>query len=469
MDMLVLFLTLITFQSSTSLVPCISHYCPPIPEKGKITTDKEIPMKDVGDVEHGCHCRENPNVYTLCFNFKDKDIPCLGFPRNVKVVTAVLILKSTFITEIVRGDFINLENVEVMTLDGNQKLLYIQPFVFENMTKLTTLSFIFNPLLLSLHPDTFQGLVNLKELHLVKNGLHSIKQLSVTLKANILPKLYKLNLNENIFKNISEFDFHPMEGSSLVELNMILCGIEHIHPRALKPLKELAALRVGENRIDFDFLIDMLRETLDMGINLQLLDLYSSGFRTYKHRSLLEIVAKSNISTLILARNQFDILDNESFPLLMPSLISLDLSDVSAQSINNQAFTNLPNLRTLILAKNKLSFFGASEQLPNLTYLDLQENTDVYGWEFFLTRSEFKRMKLEYLSLENTRLILLTKTDFGYIPELRILNLKKCNILKIEDDTLSGLVNLKTLNLEDNRFFRVWVIFYFEIFRDLVI
>ncbi|KAL3272575.1 hypothetical protein HHI36_014045 [Cryptolaemus montrouzieri] len=467
MKMLVILMALMTFQSTISYSPCRSNYCPPIPEKERIIVGREFPLKNVGFVEHGCHCRQHLNIYTICFNFKDRAIPCQRFPTNVKVLTSILILKSTFITEIVRGDFDNLKNVEDMTIDGNQKLLNIQPFVFQNMTKLTTLSFIFNPSLLSLHPDTFQGLVNLKELNLVKNGLHSIQQLSVTLKANILPKLYKLNLNENVFKNISEFDFQPMEGSSLEELNMILCGIEHIHPRSLKPLKKLAALRIGENRIDFDLLFDMLHESLDIGIDLQLLDLSSSGFRTYKHRSLFEIVAKSNISSLILARNQFDVLDNETFPFFMPNLISLDLTDVSAQSINDQAFTNLPNLRTLILAKNKLSFFGASKQLPKLTYLDLESNTDVFGGEFFLTRSEFKEMRLEYLSLENTRLILLIRTDFGNLPHLRILNLKKCDILKIENHTLEGLQKLKVLNLEDNRIFRTWEMFHLEMFKGL--
>ncbi|XP_044759413.1 toll-like receptor 2 [Coccinella septempunctata] len=461
---------LMGFQIASSMEICTSHFCPPILEKQKITVERELPVKLVGlDNTTGCICTEIPNVYTLCYNAEDKTTPCTRFPKTMKLHNDVLLLKSTYITELSYGDLYNMAHLKDLKIDSNQKLRHVDPFVFQNMTNLTVLSFIFNPQLTTLHPDTFQGLINLKELNLVKNGFHSIKILTVALKPSILPNLTKLGLNENVFRNVSEDDFEPMQGSNVEELNLILCAIKHIHSRSLGPLEKLQALRLGDNRFDVSELTNLLVDTLSMGADLKLLDLFSSGFRGSMPISVLEVIGRSNISYLILSRNQFDVIDNELFPIHMPNLNILDLSDVSAQQIHDQAFLHLPNLRTLILGKNRLSFFAASNHLPNLTYLDLRSNTDTDGWEFFLTKSEFRRMNLEYLDLQYTRLLLLSKTDFGYMPNLRILNLKNCSVVRIEDYTFKGLTSLKVMNLENNRFIKMWMSprFEFDIFGGL--
>ncbi|KAK9885486.1 hypothetical protein WA026_010978 [Henosepilachna vigintioctopunctata] len=335
------------------------------------------------------------------------------------------------------------------------------------MSALTTLRFIFHPSLTYLDPNTFHGLVNLKVLHLVKSGVHSVGMLAQALKPSILPKLFELQLNENTFKNISQNDFSPMTGSSLTELTMISCGIEYIHPSSLGPFRELTDVSLGENRFDSTTLVGLLNETFNMRIDLQRLNLYASGFRVSLPADLSEIIAASNISDLILFRNQFDVIDNKTIPALMPNLISLDLSDVSAQTIDNHAFTNFPNLKTLILSNNRLSYFAASNYLSKLSYLELQENSDNYGSEFFLTRSEFHKMPLQSLDLKLSRLLLLTKTDFGYIPHLRTLNLKNCSIIRIEEETFKGLENLTFLSLENNMFFERWIMHHFDIFEGL--
>lgn len=448
---------LISLHEALSLEICTSHFCPPIREKQKITVEREVPVKVVGiDTVNGCICAEIPNVYTICYNKNDKTVPCVKFPKDIYLHNDALLLKSTYITELSYGDLYNMTHLKDLKIDSNQKLGHIDPFIFKNMTNLTTLSFVFNPLLTNLHPDTFQGLINLKELHLVKNGFQSIKILSIALKPTILPNLKTLGLNENVFRNVSEDDFEPMQGSSVEELNLILCAIKHIHPRSLGPLKKLQALRLGDNRFDVSELTNLLVTTLNMGADLKLLDLFSSGFRGSMPTSVLEVIGGSNISYLVLSRNQFDVIDNELFPIPMPQLKVIDLNDVSAQKIHDQAFLNLPNLRTLVLGKNRLSFFAASKHLPNLTYLDLSSNTDADGWEFFLTKSDFRRMSLQYLDLQYTRLLLLTRTDFGYMPNLRTLNLKNCSIIKIEDNTFKGLTSLKDLNMENNRFVKMW-------------
>ncbi|XP_045478174.1 toll-like receptor 4 [Harmonia axyridis] len=449
---------IIFFRMVVSMKTCTSLFCPPVSEKRKITIERELPLKFIGrDEQTGCNCAEAPNVYSLCFNINSKTTPCSRFPRKISITTKTLILKTTYITELTYGDFSNITHLEMLTIDNNQHLFHVQPFIFENMTKLISLSFISNPLLTNFHPDTFKGLLNLKELNLVKNGFQNIDILALTMKSSIVPNLLKVNLNENVFQNITEISFEPMEGSRLEELNLISCAIENIHPDSLKPLKYLSILRLGSNRFDLKTLVDLLKSTIEMGIDLKVLDLYLSGLRGFMPKDVLEVIAKSNISSLILKRNQFDILETKLFPVYMPKLTMLDLTDVSAQTISNQTFSKLPNLKTLVLAQNKLSYFAASEYLPNLTYLDLRKNTDSYGWEFSLTKSKLHKMKLQYLDLQFTRLLVLTKTDFGAMPYLRILNMKNCSIFRIENDTLSGMSNLEFLNLENNLFFKMWI------------
>lgn len=456
--MQILLILLICFRAAATMETCISHFCPPIAEKKKISIEREVPVKVLGiDNSTGCMCTEIPNVYNLCYNANDKTTPCVRFPKSMNLKNKVLILKSTYVTQLSLGDLHKLGHLEGLKIDSNQHLEHIDPYVFQNMTNLTTLSFVFNPLLTTLHTDTFQGLINLKELNLIKNGFKSIKMVSAALTPIILPGLKILGLNENVFRNVSEDDFEPMQGSGLEELNMVLCAIKHIHPKSLGPFKKLQVLRLGDNRFEVAELTNLLVNTLDMGADLKLLDLYSSGFRGSMPISVLKVIGSSNISYLVLSRNQFDVVDNDLFPVHMPNLKVLDLSDVSVQQVHDHAFLHLPNLRTLVLAKNRLSFFAASKHLPNLTYLDLRSNTDAEGWEFFLTRSEFRRMELEYLDLQYTRLLLLTKTDFGYMPHLRILNLKNCSVVRVEDYIFKGLTNLKVLNMENNRFFKMWV------------
>lgn len=451
-----------------SLQQCTSPFCPPEVEKKSITIEREPPLVFIGrDEENGCNCEEAPNVYSLCYNTNTK--PCSKFPKNMNITTKTFILKSTHITQLAYGDLYKLAHLEILTFDNNQYLESVQPFTFENMTNLTSISFISNPSLTFFSQNTFQGLVNLIELNLVKNGFQNIQSLSSALTPNSLPSLKKLNLNENFFQNITEYDFEPMEGSKLNELHLISCGIEYIHSDSLKPLKNVSILRLGSNRFDVQILVDLLNKTIDVGIDLTVLDLYLSGLRGSIPTPLLEVIAKSNISSLILERNQFDILDSKLFPVLMPELTTVDLTDVSAQTIQLQAFSKLPNLKTLILSKNKLSYFAASKYLPNLTYLDLKSNTNSYGTEFALTKSEFYRMKLQYLDLQFTRLLLLTKTDFGYMPYLRILNLQNCSIFRIENGTFEGMTNLQFLSLENNLFFQKWINpgIHFDLFGGL--
>ncbi|XP_044759712.1 toll-like receptor 4 [Coccinella septempunctata] len=451
-------LLLLFFRVVATINTCTSPFCPPVLEKRKITIERELPLKFIGrDEASGCNCAEAPNVYSLCYNINSKMAPCSKFPKDMTISTKTLILKTTHITELVYGDFFKMVHLEMLTIDNNQYLSRVQPYIFQNMTNLTSLSFISNPLLTTFHEDTFQGLVNLQELNLVKNGFQEIKVLASAMKPEVLPSLLRINLNENVFQNITENDFETMEASKLDELNLIACAIEYIHPKALKPLKHLSILRLGSNRFDVETLLDLLIATIDIGIDLKVLDLYLSGLRGSLPSSVLEVIAKSNISSLILKRNQFDILETKLFPVYMPNLTMLDLTDVSAQTIHDQAFSKLPNLKTLVLAKNRLSYFSASKHLSNLTYLDLQKNTDSYGWEFSLAKSEFYRMKLQYLDLQFTRLLVLTKTDFGQMPHLRILNLKNCSIFKIENDSFRGMPKLQFLNLDNNLFFKMWI------------
>ncbi|KAK9885484.1 hypothetical protein WA026_010976 [Henosepilachna vigintioctopunctata] len=207
--------------------------------------------------------------------------------------------------------------------------------------------------------------------------------------------------------------------------------------------------------MNLEILLMLLNDIFTMGIDISLLDLYSSGFRNNLPIPLLEVVSKSNIRSLVLSRNQFDFIGNNTFPIRMPRLNSIDLSDVSLQMLHEEAFSHIPHLETLLLGKNRLSFFASSKHLSSLTHIDLHENSDAYGSEFILAKSEFHRLSLENLELQHTPLIFLRKPDFANMTQLKNLNLDNCSIVRMDDYVFQDLTSLKYLNLENNKIFYV--------------
>lgn len=400
------------------------------------------------DQNSGCYCKEDPGKLVICFGRET----CRKFPKDVTVRSELLRIKTTAIKMLQRGDLDNMTQLRTLEIEGNAKLHTIEPGVFANMDRLQNLSISYSEKLLKLAENVFDGLVNLQYLYLTQNGFTSIKDVAVALSPNYLPNIYKLALSENFFREVQEDDFEAMEGTPLMELNLVLCQIEYLHPNCLRPLRNLSALRLGENVFNTSTITDLIQRSVELEIPLRLLNLYSVGFRIEPPKKLIRAIARSNITNLSLARNQFELLRTESF-VSMPNLEILDLREVLVLNVSRDAFVNVPNLRTLLLSGNKLSFIPRGVLLEQLTYLDLSDNSgNVFVSSYFsLGKRRFIGMsKLTVLNLSYNRINGIANDTFEGLTNLVVLGLKNATIFYLGNNSFVFLRNLRFLNLENN-------------------
>lgn len=456
---IILYLTLI-LNKFDAIDVCNGGYCPPIPVTWKMDSsyaDKEPApiILQQNDDPSGCECRDHPGDYVVCYG---KEENCKFMPLKLKTTSTVLRIKNTQIVHFKKGDFQQLQQLENLLVESNFCLQYIKSGTFNNLTNLINMSISYNTNLKTLENGSFDGLINLKELYLIKNGFINIYNVTIALSRTNLPNLFEIWLNENFFNEIRENDFHPMVNSSLEVLNLILCRIEFVHSNALIPLKNLQILRIGENNFNTTQVItNVIKNTINNKINLKVVNLCSVGFRKMPPKDLLNVIANSTITHLNLTHNQFEIINNESFPY-MPNLFVLDLTNDLILNITNDAFKNLPNLKTLLLNGNKLNGLPDGVLMKNLTYLDLQQNSGNSfspSSYFSVYKNRFLHMnQLIYLDLSYNRLNIIYNQTFVGLINLQILLLKNASIYRISNNSFIDLQKLVNLSLENNYFIK---------------
>ncbi|KAJ8941294.1 hypothetical protein NQ318_000594 [Aromia moschata] len=398
-----------------------------------------------------------PDVYVVCFgrNF------CRRTPVDINITAPLLKLTSTHISQLTPEDFDGMPHLEALQIEGNLNLTRILPGTFNgNLTKLTNVSISYNPNLRYLDPLSFEGLVNLRILLLKKNGFEKVHDVTISLSANVLPNLQTLALNENKFIRVAKSDFTPMENSTLEELNMVLCRLDYLHPDSLSPLKNLQVLRLGENSFSSATLTDLIARTIDLGIPLKLLNLYSVGFRKSPPRKLMEALARSNVSNLNLSNNQFEVITSDFFPY-MPNLRILDLREVLALEIRNDAFRKLPNLKTLLLSGNKLPTIPQgliTLLVSKRIYLRDSVNCKFFFWEVVeypmcpKMGNPFRYLKsLEHLGLEKNRLKTISSIDFSDLVNLRSIDLSENFLTAWESRVFEANNQLQVMVLRVNK------------------
>ncbi|XP_057657729.1 toll-like receptor 2 [Diorhabda carinulata] len=434
-------------KNSANFNPDDDYYDPP---KYNEDVFRPVPLF-LGEDVSGCVCREIPNILTLCFGVT----MCNSLPIGLNITTPILSIVSTNISVIRRGDLANLYFLQDLKIEGNYNLTEISGGVFgNNFTKLENLSISYNKNLKYLNKNTFNGLVNLKQLFLIKNGFTRLYEITVNLSPVILPRLKKLSLNENNLTKIFKDDFIFMKDSLLEEFNIISCSLDYIHPKAFLPLKKLRTLRMGENFFNVTVITEVLEEIVDVNIPLKLLNLYSAGFRVNLPKKLLEIIAISNITHLNLAKNQFHSIPSGVFPL-MPNLKSLDLREAFIYDISDNALDNLTNLEYLILSANNLPSIPKGVLLKNLIKLDIQENSQngARASYFQISKGSFLEMKnLEYLNMGYNNIPHLFQYTFKGLNNLKYLILKNCTLYRLQNKTFENMNKLKLLDLENNFF-----------------
>ncbi|KAF5299801.1 hypothetical protein FQA39_LY19165 [Lamprigera yunnana] len=393
------------------------------------------------DEDSGCSCRVYSNTWTDCFG----NDSCHTVPNIIVNTTNFHKIHSTSIEVLRKHEFSGYSNIISLNIEWNYLLSAIKPGAFTNMSAATNVSISYNKNLTRLQKYSFYGLVNVKEMILIKNGFHKVIDATIALSSKTLPNIFKVSLSENVFKNITEADFTPMKDSSIRELNLVLCQIEHMHPKTILPLTNLSSLRLGENLFNATTITNLITTSTKFGIPLHMINLYGNGFRKTPPKEILMAISRSTVTQLQL----------------------LDLREVLMTDILSDALKDMPALRTLLLSGNKLNYVpdglrvlglknssinciedGTFLQLPNLLVLNLENNY-------------FKLNNNVFNGLENLQVLLLGGSSISYIPtnnnpfqnltRLAHLGLENNALLTLSSEELRPLSNLITIDVSRNR------------------
>lgn len=406
---------------------------------------------DCQDVE--CICTEIPGKLVVC----DGGSGCKQFPSGLNTTASIVQVQNTGITTLQKGDLANLTHLEELEIDHNNHLSVIKPGTFEGMSSLRNLSISYNENLTYLEAGVFGNLHSLRELRMKKDGFFDMGLIAPALGPSSLPSLQKLILDENPFQMIDSEDLVPMNGSSLQRLHLIACQLEFIHPSALVPLRNLRALLLGQNTLNSSTITELVSHMTGERVPLYLLNLYGMGFLKRPPMNVMEAVAKSNITHLVLARNQFQKLKPGSFPT-MPRLQYLDLREIVATELKPGTLSPrvMPKLKTLLFGGNMLPGVVPGVLVPQLESLDLSAN---YGDPrtrsyFDIGEGSFENMtNLSFLNLSYNNVRRISRQTFTGLDNLsRHLGLKNASIYHLDEGSFENLGKLKFLNLEYNPF-----------------
>ncbi|XP_056120664.1 toll-like receptor 13 [Rhinichthys klamathensis goyatoka] len=290
----------------------------------------------------------------------------------------------------------------------------------------------------SISKDEMQFCTQLTELDLSNNRLYSVPAI-----VSSLPGLRLLDLTFNQIKNISCVDFSNL--TQLRTLQIFRNDISLIENFAFKDLKNLVTLIIRSNRLLLNgyFKKDLHKlESLDLANN-KLDSVHSGDFESLK-----------SLRNLSLSDNQILFIEPGSFNGLT-NLIFLNLQSnkLSQSSIKDSVFSRLPNLKSLLLNNNYISY-DSQEALvqPPFRYLKKLKILNIFSQGHkgmcYLPSNLFKGLwSLEELQAENLNINSLHPDTFTYTPYLWVLDLSRNDFISLTTKEFLPLQVLKTLHL----------------------
>lgn len=167
---------------------------------------------------------------------------------------------------------------------------------------------------------------------------------------------------------------------------------------------------------------------------------------------------------IVFTGNSISVIDKQIFIKERSNIKMLNLSNNNINSVNEDAFRNLPSLNKLILDKNTIDFRKEEKMKflekisPNLEFLSLSQNLIPFENEEESKGTKFNNLSirnnllnLKYLNLDNNFLTEINSNFFCDIPNLVSLNLESNNLKQI-DLNVDCIHSLRLLNLKSNRF-----------------
>ncbi|XP_067306009.1 toll-like receptor 13 [Pseudorasbora parva] len=290
----------------------------------------------------------------------------------------------------------------------------------------------------SISKDEMRFCTQLTELDLSNNRLHSVPPV-----ISSLPRLHLLDLTFNNIKNISSADFANL--TQLRTLQIYSNDVSFFEDFAFRDLKNWATLMIGSNRLSLN---RYLKKNLQ---KLESLDLANNKLDSVRRGDFESLKSLRNLS---LPDNQISVIEVGSFDGLKELIfLNLQSNKLSRGSIKDSVFSGLPNLKTLLLNNNYLSYDSqeALEQPPfrhlrNLKTLNIfsQGHKGMRN----LPSNLFEGLwSLEDLQAENLNIASLHPDTFTHTPYLWVLDLSRNEFISLTTSIFLPLHVLKTLHL----------------------
>ncbi|XP_010729438.3 transforming growth factor beta activator LRRC32 isoform X1 [Larimichthys crocea] len=357
-----------------------------------------------------------------------------------------------------------------LNLQAN-KIHFIQPGLFKNMTDLKVLDLSRNHLnVFALSKINIGPLTVVESLDLSNNGLYT--GMSDYFLAES-PALANLSLNSNSITKIAQNTF---DGSlNLTKISLHNNVIMEIEDGAFDSLKHLIELDLSKNSItcitDFNLynlaVLNLSKNSMELFLSAKTNHLYK-----LRHLDLSEnkmryfpLLPKNNkLEYLDVSRNQLQTLNISGSPekrtvyfYHLRYLKYLDMSYNQLKSLPESFFNCMPSLEVLNVSNNCISSFSLTNEdllqkmkIINLSYNSLQS----------LTFGENTLQSLEELFLQGNDLTTLDHHIFQRLPSIKHLQLQQNNLKICTSDqnhrdppdcvSFTSIPNLQFLNLSEN-------------------
>ncbi|XP_040892735.1 toll-like receptor 3 isoform X2 [Toxotes jaculatrix] len=398
-----------------------------------------------------------------------------------------LSLRKMHLVTLTNTTFTGLQKTNLSFLDlSHNGMGKIEEGSFQWLPRLQTLILVNNNIK-HLTKNTFQGLKNLKKLHLTKalvksrtsstpiiddfsfqplSALESLMLQDTAVREITehtftgLTSLKELDMSWSSYtslRNINTKTFASLADSPLRKLNLIGTAITQIHPGSFFALRNLTTLL-----LDYNFIAQTLTgkefeglgqiEEIHMNNNHQKIILISTSFVNVPNLRVLTLGKSLNISA-----SKLDVDPSPFKPL--SNLTFLDLSNNNIANIRASMLEELANLKVLKLQHNNLARLWKSANLggpvlflkgaQNLVTLQMDSN----GLDEIPQGALRGLRNLSELSLSNNLLNSLKGSVFDDLKSLRILRLQKNLITSVRQEVFkTPLNNLSLLVMDKNPF-----------------
>ncbi|XP_065222753.1 protein toll-like [Planococcus citri] len=404
---------------------------------------KKVNMKEVDIITINCWNNNKPDYIELIKNLSVRgtekvkyfeiyncSIPNVPFVEIFNVfkatnVTYLELISAKITSDLKESHFEGLSNLKLLHLKKNFD--HLPETVFNKIPTLVELQIINNPALKSLPSGIFEQLKQLTNLNLSENNLSSVD-------GNIfksMPKLKELYLHNNKLVDLPGSAFSNL--TELTKLTLHTNKIQTLNDGTFDDLKQLQDLSLHENE-----LLKVPEKPFINNSNLKSIRMEAAFHENFTGLPSEFFANLKMLKLLYLDKNHLSHLPAGLFRNLT-SLRQLRLNFNKISQLDDKLFYDLVNLQQLYLRGNNLTLFTTNHMngLLRLTHLDLSMNKLTMENDSKSLYSTIDRCceNLENLILSDNLVTRVFEDWTFYLPALKKLDLSNNRIssLKTED------------------------------------